>query len=107
MISRTLTTAGYEVVEAADGRSGLSAYRQQPCDVVLTDIIMPDVEGLQTIQELRRDHPDIRIIAMSGAGATRGAGYLDLASKFGARHILQKPFRQEQLLAALDEVLGS
>ena len=107
MVSRTLVNAGYDVTEASDGRSGLAAFRQQPCDVVVTDIIMPDVEGLQTIQELRREDPTVKIIAMSGAGATRGVGYLDLASRFGARHILQKPFKQEQLLAALAEVLAT
>jgi two-component system, chemotaxis family, chemotaxis protein CheY len=100
-----LTTAGYDVEEAANGRAGVACYRLQPSDLVITDILMPEQEGLETIRELRLLDPAVKIIAMSGAAQDR-AGYLDLALKFGARRTLQKPFTLDELLMAVTEVLA-
>ena len=68
MVGRVLVDEGYEVQEAADGSAGLNAYREQPSDLVITDIVMPDTEGLETIRELCRYDPPAKIIAMSSAG---------------------------------------
>jgi CheY-like chemotaxis protein len=107
MVGRVLVDEGYEVQEAADGSAGLNAYREQPSDLVITDIVMPDTEGLETIRELRRHDPSARIIAMSSAGGSGPAGYLELALKFGARRILTKPFTHDELRTAVAEVLAS
>jgi DNA-binding response OmpR family regulator len=107
MVRRVLVDEGYEVQEAADGRAGLNAYREQPSDLVITDIVMPDTEGLETIRELCRQYPSVKIIAMSSAGGGGPAGYLQLALKFGAGRILTKPFTHDELRAAVVEVLAS
>jgi CheY-like chemotaxis protein len=100
-----LEGAGYEVAEAPDGTQGIRLYRQQPCDLVITDIIMPEKEGLETIRELRRDFPDVKILAISGGGRIRPDEYLPLAKKFGAHRTLAKPFEQKELLEAVQELL--
>jgi YesN/AraC family two-component response regulator len=100
-----LTTAGYDVQEAANGKIGLACYRQQRSDVVITDILMPEREGLETIRALKRLDPHIKIIAMSAGGEER-FGYLQTAVTFGALRILHKPFSREQLLSTLIEILA-
>jgi CheY-like chemotaxis protein len=97
VVQRTLVAAGYEVQDVANGKAGLNAYRQQPSDVVITDIVMPDTEGLETIRELRRHDAAVKIIAMSGGGLGASGGYLKLARQFGARWTLTKPFSGEDL----------
>ena len=106
MVCRMLAAAGYDVLEAGNGNIGLSRYRQQRADVVITDIVMPDGEGLETIVKLRRENPHVKIIAMSGADGQDGA-YLQSALLFGARRTLQKPFTQDELLTAVAEVLAT
>lgn len=104
ILRTALSNAGYEVTEAGGGTSGLASYRQDPFDVVVTDILMEGIEGLETIRELRRDYPQVKIIAMSGG---RGqSNYLELAEKLGARRTLEKPFPLDQLVAAVREVLA-
>jgi len=104
MLRTALSKAGYAVTEASGGKSGLASYRQDPFDIVITDILMEDIEGLETIGELRRDYPQVKIIAMSGG---RGqSNYLELAEQLGARRTLEKPFPLDQLVAAVREVLA-
>jgi DNA-binding NtrC family response regulator len=103
VLGQTLEAAGHEVVLAADGREGMKEYRATPADLVITDLYMPDREGLETIAELRRHLPDVRIIAMSG-GAVADL-MLNVARKLGALAILEKPFLSKQLLAAVEKVL--
>jgi CheY-like chemotaxis protein len=100
-----LVTAGYDVQEAADGKAGLGCYRRQHSDVVITDLVIPEREGLETIQELRRLDPEAKIIAMSGSALAHS--YFDAAIEFGARRILRKPFTVDQLLATVTEVLAT
>jgi CheY-like chemotaxis protein len=101
-----LARAGYDVQEASNGKAGLAAYRQQLTDLVITDIVMPDMEGLEVIRELRRMDPDVTIIAMSGGGIAAAEQYLALARTFGAGAVLDKPFTQEQLLTVVAEALA-
>jgi CheY-like chemotaxis protein len=98
-----LATAGHEVQEAGDGKAGVARYRQKRSDVVITDILMPEQEGLETIRELRHLDPLVKIIAMSVAG-DGPSGHLRIAVKLGARRILHKPFSRDQLLAAVSDV---
>jgi YesN/AraC family two-component response regulator len=92
-------------VTVATGNSGLANYRRQRSDVVITDILMPDGEGLETIQALKELDPHVKIIAMSSGGDGK-FGYLDSALAFGARRVLHKPFSRDQLLSTLADVLA-
>jgi len=100
-----LRKAGYEVSEAEDGNQAISVCEAALPDVVLTDIIMPDKEGLETIQELLKLNPDLRIVAMSGGGRFGPDSYLPLAKKLGAKACLQKPFMRSELLETIRRVL--
>jgi CheY-like chemotaxis protein len=107
MIRRILERAGYSVIEAPGGRAGIKLLRNQPVDLVMTDIIMPDMEGIETILQIRRDFPAIRILAMSGGGAAKVSSvYLDAALKLGADAILPKPFRASALCDLVNQLLA-
>ena len=105
VLVQMLDKAGFEVSQAGDGNQAIEICRQVQPDVVLTDIIMPDKEGLETIQELLALCPNMRIIAMSGGGRVGPDSYLPLAKKLGAKAALQKPFMRDDLLSAIAEVL--
>jgi CheY-like chemotaxis protein len=108
MVSVMLAHAGYDVVDADDGREGIRLYRQQPADLVITDIFMPETEGLQVIRELRKEFPAVRVIAMSGGGNKIGEfPALPLAEQLGAMFVLQKPFLLEELLGVVRKALGA
>lgn len=102
-IRKMLESAGHAVVEAPDGRSGLELFGAQPFDAVITDIIMPEKEGIETIREMRKADPAIRIVAMSGGGRTEHMEFLTIAAKLGASATLAKPFRKEQLIACVED----
>lgn len=105
LLSRYFGRRGYDVLEAADGSAGLAAFREQGADVIITDLIMPGKEGMETIMELRQEYPDAKIIAISGGGRVAPEGYLQLAKGIGATRVFSKPFELEQLKAAVDELL--
>ncbi|MGD9022496.1 MAG: response regulator [Deltaproteobacteria bacterium] len=100
-----LARLGYEVLEAATGEDGLALQREKAADLVITDIIMPHKEGLETIRELRQEFPEVKIIAMSGGGRIGSDRYLNLAKQFGAMCTLQKPIRMEQLRQEVHRLL--
>jgi DNA-binding response OmpR family regulator len=105
VLATALVQAGHTVVQANDGREGAKLFRAEPADIVITDLVMPDREGLETIIALHREWPELPIIAMSG-GDTRSSVYLALAASLGARRILAKPFGRDVLLHAIDELLA-
>ena len=92
---------GHQVTLATDGREALRWAELEKFDVVISDIVMPNQEGLETIKLLRRMHPGLRIVAMSGGGSTDSGLYLDMALKMGADYTLSKPFSEKELMAAL------
>ncbi|MBC8239113.1 MAG: response regulator [Alphaproteobacteria bacterium] len=100
-----LESAHYQVVEANDGAVGLKIASQDEFDLVITDILMPNKEGIETIQELRRARPTLKIIAISG-GDRRGGSFLEIAEKFGASKTLRKPFRPQELLRCVQDLLA-
>jgi len=102
-----LEGAGHEVEEAKNGAQGISLQRSRRFDVVVTDIIMPEKEGVQTIIELRQEFPSLPIIAISGGGRTRNLDFLKIAEQYGAKKILPKPFSEEDLLSAVNGCLAS
>ncbi len=104
---RFLEQAGHEVIEAPDGEIGMRLYRQSAPDLVITDIIMPEKEGIETIMDLRKDSPGLKIIAISGGGkAMSSSTCLNLAKGLGASKTLAKPFTRQELLDAVTEVLA-
>jgi len=105
MIQKTLERAGYEVIAASDGEEGLKLLRESPADLIITDLIMPRKEGLETIMELRRDNPDVKIIAISGGGRFEPESYLETAKQMGAARTFAKPFENKELVAAVQELL--
>ncbi len=101
----TLEEEGYAVFDAENGRAGIDIYRQSPTDPIITDIVMPEYEGMETILALKREFPEARIIAMSGRQQTGPASFLGMAEKLGAGHTLTKPFRRAELLSAVRDSL--
>ena len=92
MLRQMLEGEGYEVIDAPNGKEGIRRYRENPADLIITDILMPEKEGIETIQELKRDFPDIKIIAMSGGGRLDPKQYLSMAKSFGAQYTFTKDF---------------
>ncbi len=105
MVKKMLERAGFEVDLAANGVEGLELFKKLQSDLVLTDIIMPEKEGLETIREMKRLQPELKIIAMSGGGKISADNYLDTAKIFGASRLLEKPFSQNEMLSAVNELL--
>jgi DNA-binding response OmpR family regulator len=106
-LAELLRQSGFEVDEAEEGEEGLRLHRRQPADLVITDLIMPGREGMETILELKRIEPEIKIIAMSGGGRVRAAEYLPVAEAAGADRVLEKPFGIERLLELIRELLAA
>ena len=114
-LARTLETMGFTVRFAADGIAGLNAYRAEPADLVITDIIMPRSNGVETIRALRAEFPHVPILAISGGGnfgpiayepgAITTTAYLAAAEKAGADAILTKPFDRSELRAKVNQLL--
>jgi DNA-binding response OmpR family regulator len=105
MLKDLLEMEGYDVSEAGNGEMGVALFVESHPDLVITDILMPDKEGFQTIRELRQESPDVKIIAISG-GARRASApdYLILAEDFGADRTFPKPFDRIELLQAIREL---
>ncbi len=106
MLRQMLEQAGHEVTEAVNGAEGIQLYEQDTHDLIITDIIMPEKEGVETIIALRRADPDLPIIAISGGGRLEATDFLTMTKKLGARRTLSKPFRRDQLLEAVGECLA-
>jgi DNA-binding NtrC family response regulator len=106
-LSIILKKEGYDILTGANGNDGLKLCLEQKVDLVITDIVMPEKEGLETIIDMKKSFPSIKIIAISGGGKIDPEDYLMLAEKFGAQKTLAKPFKKEDILFAVQEVLRS
>ncbi|QQG35494.1 MAG: response regulator [Micavibrio aeruginosavorus] len=100
-----LKKMNYTVIEAENGVKGLEQFRKEAPQIVITDMLMPDKEGLETISEIRAKNAKVKIIAMSGGGATQNMNFLNLAKQIGADMVLSKPFKPEELMSAIKGVL--
>ncbi len=107
LLYEILDRAGFEVIEATNGGEALQLYRTRPTDLVITDLIMPEKEGVETILELRREFPQARVIAISGGGRNNSRDYLPIARQLGARHTLAKPFSRQEILDAVRDTLAA
>ena len=105
MLRQMLERNGYRIVEASNGKEGIKLYRENPTDLIITDLIMPEKEGIESIIELRQDFPDVKIIAISGGGRINPNQYLSMAKTFGANYTFAKPFERKELLHAVGELL--
>ena len=107
MIRLTLVQFGHTVIEARNGREGLALFPHAAADLVITDIVMPEGEGLEVLMALRRHVPPVKVMAISGGGRVSAADYLHMAKAMGAAKVLAKPFSAEVLLAAVNELLAA
>lgn len=105
LLKEVLERANHRVLEARDGREGLTVYQQNNVDLVLMDILMPGSDGLETTLQLTREYLDAKVIAMTGAQGDRN--FLDVAKLFGARRVFEKPFDLNELLQAINEELAN
>lgn len=101
-----LERAGHRVVEARDGAEGVLLFRSAPTDLVITDLYMPGQDGIETIQQLREEYPDCRILAVSGGASLGADGPLEDAKLLGASDVLAKPFQAEDLLEAVRRLIA-
>ncbi len=102
-----LENKGFRALTATDGRKALELFAARPVDLVITDVIMPHKEGVETIFELRRQAPGVKIIAISGGGRARHGGFLKVAKRAGADQVLAKPLNLSALYEAILELLPS
>ena len=106
MLKKLFEKEGFEVDIAINGDEGIRMFAKYPADVIITDIVMPEKEGLETIREFKQTNPDLKIIAISGGGRIDSKEYLDSARLFGASKIFRKPFKQREMVNAVHELLS-
>ena len=102
---KKLAGRGYEIIEAYDGKEGIKLYHETRPDLVITDLVMPEKEGIETITELKREFPDVKIIAISGGGRNVPDAYLQLAKNLGAERTFTKPIDWPELIKTIGELL--
>ena len=100
-LRQMLESEGHDVLEARNGREAVAIQNKTPADIVLTDIIMPEQEGIETIIQLRRQAPNLRIIAISGGGRMKNLDFLRVAANVGADATLTKPFTTDELVEVI------
>lgn len=106
LLRTILEEEGHRVDEAVDGKQGVAHYTRTPLDLVITDVLMPEKDGVELIMELQAHFPDVKIIAMSGGGRGLDAQFnLRIASDFGAIRRLEKPFSRQEVLDAVQAAL--
>lgn len=99
-----LESCGYQVVEASDGKQAIQRLNEGICEVLITDILMPEKDGLETLMHVRRAQPDVKVIVITGAGNDL---YLDNARGLGASRVFAKPFELEEIAAAVKELMST
>ena len=105
MLHKKLESAGYEVEDAANGKMGIKLQSENPFDLIISDIFMPDKEGLETIRELRRDFPELKIIAITGGYSSGPDELLSVARMLGANRTFPKPFKLKEIVESIRELL--
>ena len=106
MVQQMLETEGYEVLAASNGKEGIRIYRENPTDLIIADIIMPEKEGIEMIMDLKKDFPNVKIIAIFGGGQIDAEKYFHTAKLLGAKFTFAKPFERKELLDAVKEMVG-
>ena len=106
MIRAVLGEDSYSFIEASNGAKALEILETQSFDLIITDVIMPDCDGIELVLNVRKKLPDIQVIVMSGGGRVRADPYLSLAEKLGAARVFEKPFDTTELRETVSELLG-
>ena len=106
-LKRLLNANDHHVLDAEDGREGLWMFKDKHPDLVITDLIMPGIEGIETIREIRRETPNAKVIAISGGGMTQDPRFLRAAYKLGADVVMQKPVKMSDLMGAVNSLLNA
>ncbi len=101
-----LEKSGHQIMEAGNGREGIAAFRTTPADLVVTDLIMPEVEGVETIRSLREMSARVPILAISGGGRGSPRDYLHIARHLGANQVLEKPFEIDAFRTVIATLLA-
>jgi DNA-binding NtrC family response regulator len=107
MLRKILDQEGRSFLEASDGLKAQGILRGEPCDLVVSDVIMPDCDGIELVMAIRRNHPNLPVIVMSGGGRANTERYLTLAEKLGSMRIFEKPFNASKLRIVVDELLDT
>ncbi|MGB3209726.1 MAG: response regulator [Desulforhopalus sp.] len=105
LLRRIIETRGYEVLTATNGQKGVELFQQHPCDLVITDMVMPVKDGLQTILDLREEAPDLPVIAISGGGTISKERYLAIAAYLDGVVTIAKPFTVKNITGAVEKLL--
>lgn len=105
VMRRILQIDGHEVIEARDGEEALRKIRSEKPDVAVIDLFMPRKEGLETIMQLRKSSPELKIIAISGGNPTHGMSFLEMATRLGAHRTMSKPFSMEEMRNTVADLL--
>lgn len=105
MLRLMLTQFGHTVIEARNGREGLNLFQDANADLVITDLVMPETEGFEVLTKLREKLPRVKIIVISGGVKGNVTNYLDMARRLGAGQVLAKPFSNNELMTAINELL--
>ena len=106
MLKMMLEKEGFDTIVASNGKEGMQLFREEAVDLVITDIIMPEKEGVELIQELKKNDSNLPIIAISGGGKNSPDTYLNIAKLLGAYAVFEKPVAKEKLINAVKEALG-
>jgi DNA-binding NtrC family response regulator len=104
ILRETLAHFGHTIVEARNGEEGLKLFEKSSADLVITDLVMPEIEGFEVLMKLQRQDPLVKVIVMSGGGSGVATDYLEIATRLGAARVLAKPFSHHALLAAVNEL---
>ena len=107
MLRLTIEAEGYEVQTASNGHEGMAMYRTMQPDILITDLVMPKQEGIETIDKVRQLDPQANIIAISGGGTVQPHVYLDIARQLGANRTFKKPVDHQDLLQAIQELAAA
>jgi len=105
LVKHLLINAGYHVLEASNGKHAMEFLKNESPDLVITDIIMEEMDGVEIIMEIRENYPDIKIIAMSGGSKISSEDYLESAADLGADRVFAKPFALSDMLTAIKELI--
>jgi len=107
LLQQMMEWAGYDVQVAENGKVAMQMQSEKPADLVITDLIMPEQEGLETISWLKKEYAGIKIIAISGGGRIGPEAYLPAALELGADKVFSKPFDVQEVVTSVNELLGN
>lgn len=105
MLHKKLESVGYEVEDAANGKDGIKLHKENPFDLIISDIFMPEKEGLETIRELRKEYPELKIIAITGGYSSGPEELLNVARMLGANYTFPKPFKLKEVVETINKLL--